>query len=714
MFMQRRNLFILILGILLPLLGQSQTQLLTIEDASYMNPKLFPANLPQLAWIGNTDAFSYQAANALVKGTVKNEKRDTLLKLDDLKFALKGLVDDQIKRFPAISWIDATSFFFTFQNKVIRYDLPSGVARVLNSCDVKAENFDLDRSSFKIAFTRKNNLYIAYRDKEMLVASDPDPAILFGANRVHRNEFGISKGTFWSPNGNMLAFYRMDERMVTDYPLVDIETRIATAVPVKYPMAGMTSHKVTLGVYQPATQKTIYLQTDSIEYLTNVTWSPDEKFIYIACLNRGQNIMNLNKYDATTGQFIKTLFTEKSDKYVEPENGPAFLSNNPNQFIWQSQRDGFNHLYLYDVEGNLLRQLTKGPWEVLDLLGTDQKNSEAYFFCNKDNPLDRMLYSVGMKKGEPMAISHVSGRHNAQISYSGKYILDNYTNISTPRKVVLTDRKDKVLQVLLDAANPLKDYKLGKTTLLTIKNEENTDLYCRLIKPVDFDSTRKYPVIIYVYGGPHSQLVTNSWLGGGDLFLNYLATQGYVVFTLDNRGTNNRGADFEQAIHRRLGVAEMADQMAGVKYLTDQPWVDSTRIGLNGWSYGGFMTISLFLKHPGTFKVAVCGGPVIDWKYYEVMYGERYMDTPETNPDGYENANLLNHVKNLQGKLLIIHDYQDETVVPQNSLSFLKRCVDEGKQVDFFIYPGHEHNVRGKDRVHLNQKMVNYFQDYLK
>lgn len=712
--MQLRKAPSLILSIILPLFVFSQTQILTIEDATYMNPKLFVTNLPQLSWIGNTDNYAYVAANSLVKGNVKDEKRDTLLKLDQLNFALKGLVDDQIKRFPAITWIDATSFLFNVQNKFIRFDLTSRMARILNSCDAEAENIDLDKSSFKIAFTRKNNLYIGYRDKDTLVAGDPNPAILYGASRVHRNEFGITKGTFWSPSGNSLAFYKMDETMVADYPLVDITTRIASAVPVKYPMAGMTSHKVTLGVFNTSTGKTLYLKTDGVEYLTNITWSPDEKYIYIACLNRDQNIMDLNKYDAATGDLLKTLFTEKSGKYVEPEHGPEFLTNDPSKFIWQSQRDGYNHLYLYDSEGNLLRQLTKGPWVVLDILKFDQKNTEVFFFCNKDNPLDRMLYSVNLKKGEPVAISRTPGRHTAQISFSGKYILDSYTSVTTPRQVLLTDRKDNVLQVLLTAPNPLKDYKLGQTTLLTVKNDENTDLYCRLIKPVDFDSTRKYPVIIYVYGGPHSQLVTDAWLGGGDLFLNYLATLGYVVFTLDNRGTNNRGADFEQAIHRRLGVAEVADQMAGVKFLKSQPWVDSTRIGLNGWSYGGFMTISMFLKYPGTFKVAVCGGPVIDWKYYEVMYGERYMDTPETNPDGYENACLLNYVKDLQGKLLVIHDYQDETVVPQNSLTFLKKCVDEGKQVDFFIYPGHEHNVRGKDRVHLNQKMVNYFQDYLK
>jgi dipeptidyl-peptidase-4 len=330
-----------------------------------------------------------------------------------------------------------------------------------------------------------------------------------------------------------------------------------------------------------------------------------------------------------------------------------------------------------------------------------------------NDPLGRCLCSSELKSGEVRQITLAGGSHYSQLNKAGTFILDVCSDTATARRIDLLDASGKKLQELLSDPDPLKDIKLGKMSIFSIKNKENTELYCRLIKPVDFDPAKKYPVIIYVYGGPHSQMITNSWLGGAGYFLNYLAGQGYVVFTLDNRGTSYRGRDFEQAIFRNLGTVEVEDQMCGVSYLKSLSWVDSTRIGINGWSYGGFMTLSMFLKHPGTFKVAVCGGPVVDWKYYEVMYGERYMDTPQTNPEGYKNACLLNYVTNLQGKLLIIQGYQDGTVVPQNGLSFIKKCVDEGKQVDYFIYPGHEHNVRGKDRVHLNQKMVQYFRDYL-
>ncbi|MDD4602337.1 MAG: DPP IV N-terminal domain-containing protein [Bacteroidales bacterium] len=709
-----RSFILVLLPLLLSLTVSAQSKLLTVEDASNMNPKLNPASLSQLQWRPGTSDFLFVAKNNLVVGNAESTGQDTLVRLSDMNTILKFSHQETLKRFPLITFLNKDQFYYTTGNKLFLCDLMKNSLTVVNTWNDKAENIDISTPGFKVAYTLDNNLYLSSEGKEIPLTTEKNKGILYGSSRVHRNEFGIEKGTFWSPRENYLAFYRMDESMVADYPLVDISTRIATLQPVKYPMAGMTSHKVTVCVYNISTSKTIVLQTDStMEYLTNITWSPDEKYIYIACLNRDQNHLQLNKYDPRDGSLVKTLFEETSTAYVEPMHGPVFLNNDPTRFVWQSQRDGFNHLYLYNADGLLIRQLTKGPWVVLDFLKFDDQNKKAFFFCNKDNPLGRQLYMTDLKKEEVSPVTRAPGTHAAKVSDNGNYILDSYNSCTVPRQVEILDATGKSLQVLLSAENPLKEYKLGKTRLFTLKNEAHVDLYCRLIKPVDFDSNKRYPVIIYVYGGPHSQLVTDTWLGGGGLFLNYLADLGYVVFTLDNRGTSNRGAAFEQAIFRNLGRAEVSDQMVGLKYLKSLPYVDSTRVGLNGWSYGGFMTISLFLKNPGTFKVAVCGGPVIDWEYYEVMYGERYMDTPQSNPDGYKNACLLNDVKNLKGKLLIIHDYQDETVVPQNSLVFLKKCVDEGKQVDYFIYPGHEHNVRGIDRVHLNQKMTQYFQEYL-
>jgi dipeptidyl-peptidase-4 len=710
------------LAVFLPFIGFAQSRLLTIEEATNMNPKLNPASLSQLQWRKGTSQFVFVAKNNLVFGTAAKSIQDTLVRLSDLNLLLKLDKQDTLKRFPSVTWLSADQFYFTSASKLFLCDINNNTVKAVNSWTEKAGDLDIEKTGLWAAFTLDNNLYISENGRKTAITSEPNKGIVYGSSRVHRNEFGISKGTFWSPDGKLLAFYRMDETMVAEYPLVDMTTRIATVNPTRYPMAGMTSHKVTVGVYSISSGRTVYLDTESpagtdsairTEYLTNITWSPDARNIYIATLNRDQNFMQLNKYDASSGKFIKTLFEEKNDTYVEPQHGPVFLKGDDRKFIWQSRRDGFEHLYLYDTEGTLIKQLTKGQWEVTSLLKTDKSGSKAWFMCNRDNPLERQLYSADLKTGSLSPITSIPGTHATQVSDDDQLILDVYSSKTVARQADLLDAKGKQLQTLLANENPLKNIQLGEMKIFTLKNEEGTDLYCRLIKPAGFDPLKKYPVIIYVYGGPHSQLVNNTWLGGAGLFLNYLADQGYVVFTLDNRGTDFRGRDFEQSIFRNLGVREVSDQMTGVNYLKKLDYVDSTRIGINGWSYGGFLTVSMFLRHPGTFKVAACGGPVIDWKYYEVMYGERYMDTPQSNPDGYKNACLLNYVKNLTGKLLIIHDDQDGTVVPQNSFTFLKKCVDEGKQVDFFMYPGHEHNVRGKDRVHLNQKLVTYFRDNL-
>jgi dipeptidyl-peptidase-4 len=389
-----------------------------------------------------------------------------------------------------------------------------------------------------------------------------------------------------------------------------------------------------------------------------------------------------------------------------------FLPDNPNQFIWLSERDGFNHLYLHAADGAMLKQLTKGDWVVTDFLGFYGKET-AWFIATKESPLQKNIYAVNITTGELSRVSPDHGTHRAYISKSGKFIIDAYSSTEVNREYKLLNNKGKTLRIIKEDEDPLADYNLGDFNIGKLKSEDGTDLYYYLIKPIHFDSTKQYPVIIYVYGGPHAQLVTDSWLGGGGLFLNYLAQQGFVVFTLDNRGSANRGRDFEQAIFRNAGNIEVSDQMVGVNYLKTLPFVDPERIGVDGWSYGGFMTISMMLKNPGMFKVGVAGGPVTDWKYYEVMYGERYMDTPQDNPEGYENASLLNKIDLLDGKLMIIHGTNDPTVVWQQSLVFLKEAITRKKQVDYFVFPGHGHNMRGIDRAYLYEKITTYFKDNL-
>jgi len=706
----KNSLILLIIAFLAPLTLISQDTKLTIEDASYMNRSIMPKSISGLKWMGSTALFSYNEDNEVMASKATTAKPFRLFGLDDINSSLKKLEEDTLRRLPSFRWLDDKSAYFTAGNKVYFYNISSRQIRELNDYPAEAANTDLDENTYAMAYTIENNLFIAFEGRQIQITHDDKPEIINGQT-VHRNEFGISGGTFWSPRGNYLAFYRKDESMVSNYPLVDVDARVAELNNIKYPMAGMASHEVTLGIYDIGSGKTRFIKTGepAEQYLTCVSWGPDERYVYIAVLNRDQDHMKMNKYDIRTGNLVKTLFEEKSEKYVEPEDDLAFLENDKDQFIWISERDGYRHLYLYNTEGELIKQLTSGEWVVRSLLGIGPKDKYAYFTATKESPLNSDVYSVELKSGDITKISGGNGTHYARLNKNGKYYIDIFSDTTVTREYSVMSTKGKQLQVLQEDVEPLADYDLGKLSIFSIKADDGTDLYCRMITPPGFDPAKKYPVLVYVYGGPHAQLVTNSWLGGASLFLYYMAQEGYVVFTLDNRGSANRGRDFEQALFRNMGGIEVDDQVEGVEYLKSLSFIDPDRIGVNGWSYGGFMTISLMLKQADDFKVGVCGGPVTDWKYYEIMYGERYMDTPESNPDGYEAACLLNHADKLEGDLLIIHGTSDPVVVWQHSLTLIKKFISEGRQVDYFVYPGHGHGVGGMDRVHLNAKMAKYF-----
>ena len=578
---------------------------------------------------------------------------------------------------------------------------------------------DWNSVSRATAYVEDHQLFIVDGEgKKHQLSTDGSREIVYGQS-VHRNEWGIGKGTFWSPDGQRLAFYRMDQSMVTDYPQVDIFPRAATYEPDKYPMAGMTSHKVTVGVYDLKTRKTVYLQAGdpTDRYFTNIAWSPDSKYIFMFELNRAQNDCRLKCYDAATGQFSYQLCRETSPKYVEPLHPIQFLPWDNNLFILQSQKDGYNHLYLYSIKGECIKQLTSGPWVVLDVLGFNKQQKSIVFAANKEHPLHRRLYSVSVADGKIAALESVDGVHRGELSPSGNFLVDRFSTPTRPRVIDVVDITKKTPRHtnLLEAEDPWADYRQPLFECGSIKAADGvTDLYWRMVKPYDFDPTKKYPTVVYVYGGPHAHNVEASWHWSSRSWETYMALKGYIVFILDNRGSENHGRDFEQATFHQLGQIEMKDQMEGVKYLKSLSYVDADRLGVHGWSYGGFMTISLMTNYPDVFKVGVAGGPVIDWQWYEVMYGERYMGTPQSNPEGYEKCSLLKQAGNLKGRLQIITGYNDNTVVPQHCLSFLDACVKAGTQPDFFAYPGEEHNMRGHASVHLHERITRYFEDYLK
>ena len=724
---------------------------------NYFN--LVPKSMPGLQWWG--DICVRTDIENIKKIDTKSGKESILVTLEEVNEALKNgempyKLTGHIKPLrtlmaASLPWGDRNVITFTQyddrtpgQKYMIWYDFSK--KKIVNLFTLQGEgptHFDFCKENGYMAYTIGNDLYVAHeRDFSSMVNpkvtgnQQQEKDVVYG-QAVHRNEFGIMKGTFWSPKGTYLAFYRMDQSMVTDYPQVNTTARIAELVPDKYPMAGMTSHKVTVGIYNVKDGKTIYLQAGdpTDRYFTNISWGPDEKSIFVIELNRDQNHAQLVQYDAVSGQKIGVLYEEKHARYVEPQHPLIFLPWDDSQFIYQTQRDGFNHLYLMDTKTKLKGEwktgkdsedkyceylkaipLTEGNWLVQDVLGFNAARKEIIIASTEISPLQTNIFSLNVKNGKRTLIGMEDGTHQAKLSASGTYLIDYFTSNNVPREISILPTTGKKGTTLFTATDPLKEnYNLPEITVGTIKAADGeTDLYYRLIKPVNFDPNKKYPAIIYVYGGPHAQMIHNTRFydaRGWDL---YMAQQGYVMLTVDNRGSDNRGIKFENCTFRHLGTEEMKDQVQGAKFLQSLPYVDADKIGVHGWSFGGFMTTNLMLTYPDIFKVGVAGGPVIDWQFYEVMYGERYMDTPQANPEGYKESNLRLKAGNLKGRLEVIIGGMDPTCVPQHSISFLRACIDAGTHPDFFIYPEDGHNMMGRDRVHLHEHITRYFLDHLK
>lgn len=700
---------ILLFSIFLALNSQAQLKTFTLDEAVMQQARAFRADkLNGFQWIPNTANYVYytEGNSKMMQASATNNKAKEFVTLAEINSAL----GTKLKSFAGLEWIDATSFLISENGKYYTYSITSKSGKNIQASANSDENQTFDAAKNNLAFTVDNNLFFYNKNKEKVAVTNENNKGIVSGQSISRNEFGISNGIFWSPKSSYLAFYQKDQSEVADYPLLDITETPGKLENLKYPMIGQKSEKPRVGIYNLATGKTVFIAPKSgnaNDYLTNLSWTPDEKYVLIAELNREQNDMYLNVYDANSGDFVRTILNEKNNAWVEPEHEAFFPNANSNNFVWFSEKDGFQNLYYYTIEGKLIQQLTKNQFPAREIIGANANGTEIYFKATGANATNMLVYKVTLK-GKQTLITKDEGVHNVLVSSDGKWFFDEFSNHSTPSKSVLYDSKLNALTLLV-SKNKYDGYQIGTSEIKTIKSADGTtDLYTRLIKPSNFDASKKYPVLVYVYGGPHAQLITNSFLDGANLWMFWMAEQGYLVYTVDNRGSDNRGFAFESVIHGRLGVNEMEDQIKGVEYLKSLPYVDGNRLAVHGWSYGGFMTTSLMLRKSDTFKVGVAGGPVTDWKWYEAMYGERYMDTPAENQKGFDEASTLNYVNNLKGKLLLIHGTSDDTVVMQHNFALVKKFIEAQKQVDFFPYPMAKHNVQGKDRVHLMTKVLNY------
>ena len=593
--------------------------------------------------------------------------------------------------------------------EIEQYDIRTGKLLSSKPILIGMPNPFRNRASVK----ENNVIWYDAKGKIYKVTDFADKNIVCGQT-VSRHEFGIDGGLFHSPDKAFVAFYQKDESRVTTFPLLDITSRTGSLVEIKYPMNGMASERVSVGVYNVAEDRTIYLAVtdfDEERYITNLTWSPDSKTIYVQVVNRAQKEMHLNAYDVATGAFVATILTEKNERWIEPQNPIHFIDDD--RFIYTTDnRDGYKNLYIHTLSKGTTERLTKVDADVA-YVAHDAK--QVYYYSAEVSPVEQHLFCVSLRNGKAKQLTRGAGWHNCTISPDGKHFSDNYSSLNVPRVVAVGSTDGKFYREVFRAEDPSKEFNFSTIELGSVKSAcGKYNNHYRLIKPLDFDENKKYPVILYVYGGPHSQMVRNSFQAQLRRWEMYMAQRGYVVFVMDNRGTLNQGAEYEKAIHRYCGRAEMEDQMEGIKWLLSHKWADRERVGVHGWSYGGFMTISLMTHYPEVFKVGVAGGPVIDWKWYEIMYGERYMENEKSNPEGFAATSLVAQVKNLKGKLLICQGAIDDVVVWQHSLSFIDACIDNGVAVDYFPYPRSKHNVYGKWRVHLMQKVTDYFEDYLR
>ncbi len=708
--------------VMLPVVAQQQ---FTLEDLNFggKNYRNRIAKNRSLMWWG--DQLIRKSGDTCWTVNVANGKEKVLFTTDKLN-KRAGLTADSlqvamIESFPyadqplVMAWSDTERLLVNFKTGKVVWHQPT---------DFAVQAMEWNKKSRVTAFVKDDNLFVTDGEgNTRQVTTDGSRDLVYGQS-VHRNEFGIEGGLFWNPQGTRLAFYRMDQSMVTDYPLINVPELddstqvIATPAPEKYPMAGQTSHLVTVGVLDVVTGDTVYLKAGdpTDRYFSNISWNPDGNIVYVMEGNRDQNVVDLVAYDAVTGNRVSSIYHEAHPKYVEPQHPITFLPWDKEKFIMWSEKDGYNHLYLYDVKGKQVKQLTSGNWVVMDMLGFDIERQSVIISANAESPIQQNLYRVDVSTGEMTRIDEGGhGWHTGRLSASGHYLIDNYQEPDVPRNIAIVDTRKNTQFRYFTAPDPWQGFTVPEYRCGTIKAaDDSTDLYYRLVMPVDFDPAKKYPTVVYVYGGPHAHNVDARWHYASRSWETYMAQRGYLLFILDNRGSENRGRDFEQATFRHLGQVEMQDQMRGVDFLRTLNYVDTARLGVHGWSFGGFMTISLMTNYPDVFKVGVAGGPVIDWKWYEVMYGERYMDTPQTNPEGYEQTSLLSKAANLKGRLQIIIGLNDPTVVPQHAYSFLKACIAAGTQPDFYVYPGQGHNMMGHQSVHLHERITRYFDDYLK
>ena len=611
-------------------------------------------------------------------------------------------------------------FRHSFTADYYLYDTNSKKVSKLFDFQVQEPTFSPDGK--KIAFARENNLYvydIATKEIVALTKDGKKNSIINGiTDWVYEEEFAFVRAFDWSKDSKKVAFIRFDESQVPEFSMSIFKKDLYPTVETfKYPKAGEKNSEVSLHIYDVASKGTqkVNLSQYNDFYIARMQWTNEANVLSAQVLNRHQDNLDLLFVDGNSGA-TKVVLNEKDKAYVDVTDNLTFLKDN--SFIWTSEKDGFNHIYLYDKTGKLKNQVTKGNWEVTNYYGFDEKNNTVFYQSVENGSINRDVYSVNLNGKNKVRLSKSTGTNAATFSPNFQYFINTFSSATQPTTYTLNEAKKGVqVQVIENnevLASKLKGYNLPAKEFFVLKTAKGNELNAWILKPKDFDPTKKYPVFMYQYSGPGSQQVNNDWNSNDDYWFQMLAQQGYIVACVDGRGTGFKGAAFKKVTQKELGKYEVEDQIDAAKVIGDYPYVDKSRIGIWGWSYGGFMASNCILKGADVFKMAIAVAPVTNWRFYDSIYTERYMQTPQENASGYDENSPINHVNKLKGKYLLIHGSGDDNVHVQNSMQMMEALIQANKQFDSEIYPDKNHGIYGgKTRIQLFTKMTNFIKENL-
>lgn len=592
----------------------------------------------------------------------------------------------------------------------------------------KQQLADFSPTGSNVAFVRDNNIFVKdlVSDEEKKITNDGEKNNIINGtcDWVYEEEFGFTKAYFWSPDGKRIAYYRFDESNVKEYTITSYGNLYPDWETYKYPKAGEDNSIVEIYVYELATGKTTKMDIgeETDQYIPRIKWTNNSNVLAIQRLNRLQNHLDILLANAFSGD-SHIMYSEDNNYYIDITDDLTFLPEN-NYFIITSEADGYNHIYLYNIDGSLKKQLTSGNWDVTSVYGFDNNNKHVYYQSAESSPLNRDIYRVNLK-GKRTQISMSEGSNRASFNDNFKYYINNFSTVETPPVYTVNLSNGKEVRVIEDNAKlkeKLTHYKISKPELFTFSTPEITlpdgsrvELNAWKILPYDFDPAKKYPVLVTIYGGPGSQTVLNSWGGINSLWYEMLAENGIMVVSVDNRGTGARGEVFKKMTYLELGKYETLDYIETAKYLGSLPYVNKDKIAIFGWSYGGFMASNALFQGAEYFNTAIAVAPVTSWRYYDNIYTERFMRKPQDNPDGYDNNSPINHVEKLTGNFLLVHGGADDNVHPQNTMDLLSALVKANKQFDFMLYPSKNHGIYGGNtRYHLYKKMTDFLYNNLK